>query len=517
MRPGDASTVVSLSTVARESPVRMLLLLLLLLLLLPGAAFSEGRGQADAEEGQCASASCARPRAFCELFAEVGPVPSIIVDREEKFVEEIFDEAEPTVIRNTKAVTWPAMSKWNPEYFIENMEEFTVHASREPQGRMHTAAHPMGQLPGVRWLRPWEDVVVPSREFFAASAASAAGGGGGPYFYFFSNLRKLPALLQRDVGDTLSLQARFRPTMEMNVWIGTNGTGSPLHYDVAHNMYVQVSGEKRFRLFPPSDHLRLHLFPRVHPSTRMSQISLDAIRTDVFGEVSGASPMEVSLKKGQVLYIPPYWFHQTEVVANHSISVSICSESPQVDLREKIFLDHRLKLPADITVAEKIVAVVAYIASFFSEPWHTDDDDDDEVVLGESERADCELMRSFLAGMKESRFRTLLADTEVVGMDQATRKAEDTFKEWFDPIDRASKPPGSQTGLDAWKQGKVLLSKYAFLKTSNYRYDVVQWEIELMNHFEDIITLILGNPLVIMQFLEIMTSDKRVVSQWCLL
>lgn len=78
---------------------------------------------------------------------------------------------------------------------------------------MHTAAHPMGQIPDISWLRPWRDTNVSSKKFFGASNEE------GNYYYFFSNLRKMPREFRRDIGDTLQLQARFRPTMEVGLLI----------------------------------------------------------------------------------------------------------------------------------------------------------------------------------------------------------------------------------------------------------------------------------------------------------
>ena len=50
------------------------------------------------------------------------------------------------------------------------------------------------------------------------------------------------------------------------------GVSSPLHYDAAHNVYCQLIGAKRFVLIPPEEAPNLYSYPRLHPSTRQSQL-----------------------------------------------------------------------------------------------------------------------------------------------------------------------------------------------------------------------------------------------------
>ena len=62
--------------------------------------------------------------------------------------------------------------------------------------------------------------------------------------------------------------------VEQNAWAGVPGISSPLHYDAAHNVYLNLMGHKRFLLLPPEATPLLYPFPRLHPSTRQSQLDL---------------------------------------------------------------------------------------------------------------------------------------------------------------------------------------------------------------------------------------------------
>ena len=103
--------------------------------------------------------------------------------------------------------------------------------------------------------------------------------------------------------------------------------------------FVQLYGRKRVLLYPPAQHAALHVFPATHESYRQSQVPFehehgDAADDDADGGGGGggggarsawkrppvfarfaadAEAWEVVLEPGDVLYIPPYWFHRVEV------------------------------------------------------------------------------------------------------------------------------------------------------------------------------------------------------------
>lgn len=53
-----------------------------------------------------------------------------------------------------------------------------------------------------------------------------------------------------------------------SLWFSSAGSTTAIHYDHEHNMFVQLSGRKRFTLVSPKHHNKLHLHPSLHPSWR---------------------------------------------------------------------------------------------------------------------------------------------------------------------------------------------------------------------------------------------------------
>jgi hypothetical protein len=98
-------------------------------------------------------------------------------------------------------------------------------------------------------------------------------------------------------------------------WVGSAGATTPLHQDAMHNFFVQLSGRKRFLLFPPSAWRHLYLFPRFHLKDRNAQPNVrDPLATTRYPRLAEARPLEVVLEPGETLYLPPLWFHEVEAV-----------------------------------------------------------------------------------------------------------------------------------------------------------------------------------------------------------
>jgi hypothetical protein len=109
-----------------------------------------------------------------------------------------------------------------------------------------------------------------------------------------------------------------------------------------HNFYAQLHGRKLFFLLPPSELHHLHLFPALHGRYRSTQPAgppsrfaaahdAELQRLPLFRDLvervrAGRGFQTALLSPGDVLYIPPMWFHGA-VSLDPSISFSTCSRS----------------------------------------------------------------------------------------------------------------------------------------------------------------------------------------------
>ena len=329
---------------------------------------------------RCASPPVRRRRRRASSNAAPSPPPQPTDSWEEAFASAMPCLAAAQLTEEDV----PALERWRSmEHLVAHMPSINVHESPQQTVQMSSTVQPLGAVSELTWGRPWLERNVSARELFvtadgdgratgASSSSSAAMCERASFPYFFSSVDALPPVLRADLGELLPrLRTPFLPALESDAWAGVPCVSSPLHYDAAHNVYSQLVGTKRWLLMPPEETRSLYVYPRIHPSTRQSQMNLRAMpnderftrfhtsfrgpRTGVReyagsnGEGSAAanggkggeggsggcgggtrcpSFFEAVMRPGERLYVPPYWWHRVSVVGNSSaISVAVYSQS----------------------------------------------------------------------------------------------------------------------------------------------------------------------------------------------
>ena len=114
------------------------------------------------------------------------------------------------------------------------------------------------------------------------------------------------------------------------VWLSSPSVRTHTHFDSDRNSFVQLIGHKRFVLWHPNQTHSLCPFPRLHPLWHKSRADFEA------PDVSEASPcanysstvaLVVDVGPGDVLYVPPFWWHTVETLTP-SLSLSNISRWP---------------------------------------------------------------------------------------------------------------------------------------------------------------------------------------------
>lgn len=120
---------------------------------------------------------------------------------------------------------------------------------------------------------------------------------------------------------------------QVNFWFGKENVTAYTHYDTSQNLHAMVYGQKTFLLLPPSAYSELNLYPCLHQFYR--QVHTNVLDADIAKSLR-TKPLEVVLNQGEVLYIPPYWFHCV-ITMETSISLNVWSNSEAFLTMENVF------------------------------------------------------------------------------------------------------------------------------------------------------------------------------------
>lgn len=114
------------------------------------------------------------------------------------------------------------------------------------------------------------------------------------------------------------------------VWLSSQGCNTHTHFDQDYNVFVQLVGRKRFTLFPPAMSPYMHIYPRVHPLWHKSQMDFDNPDLTLFPDYVKAEAFEGEVGPGDILFIPPYYWHNVETLTTPSISLSTMSNEKTI-------------------------------------------------------------------------------------------------------------------------------------------------------------------------------------------
>lgn len=171
----------------------------------------------------------------------------------------------------------------------------------------------------------------PSDATLAGSACSPLAGSTLDKIYYFGSLAPE---LRPDIQPTsfLFLTERDEERARHFLWLSSPEVALHTHFDQDHNFFVQIHGRKRIVLFPPSASDWLYPYPRTHPLWHKSQVDFQRPVRSVFPDYDRAlsSALQVTLEPGDLLYIPPYWWHRVETLSS-SASVSSWSTFSAVE------------------------------------------------------------------------------------------------------------------------------------------------------------------------------------------
>jgi hypothetical protein len=245
-------------------------------------------------------------------------------------------EPAPIVLYDTPAKLWPALKKWNLEYFrthSAHMPMWEMKMQSESPEFVYSSERPLLNNPQFHFTSSstTQKKNVTAAEYISLLAErelrliSSSTPNQGMHFYWTDGIGALRGLAD-DLLDLsfLSLGTSSQPC-DTGIWVAGSHIVTHTHYDSYYNMFVMVTGRKRFQLAPPEAWPQMNLYPALHPRFRQSQ---SQFWPNVLHNVT---TYEVVLNPGEVLYLPPFWFHRVTSL-EPSVAVNCWCYSEAADL-----------------------------------------------------------------------------------------------------------------------------------------------------------------------------------------
>mmetsp|Transcript_25293 Transcript_25293/g.66135 ORF Transcript_25293/g.66135 Transcript_25293/m.66135 type:complete len:495 (-) Transcript_25293:1335-2819(-) len=263
---------------------------------------------------------------------------------------------EPVVLRNSVVEQWTAYRDWTPEYLAERLPQVRVYTQDKPE---FITWHDDKQL------EPHVAAAAGSRAAFNTmhnvSTTTVLHSAGPPHHYFSLDVLQLQQAFPQVVRDLQPLRplAPADTGLQVNLWMGAKGVQTYMHFDASYNAFAQLHGRKRFTLFPPN--ASMYPWPCLHPHIGHAQVDWRGGHSQTrFPRFNPAAAVSVEVGRGDLLILPPYWWHHVETTASPSISVNVWSDAPAYSLLDQAYTI-ALPLEAEWTVAVRAATAMVFV------------------------------------------------------------------------------------------------------------------------------------------------------------
>lgn len=219
----------------------------------------------------------------------------------EYFYKNFILEQQPVVLDNC-INHWPALKKWQDHNYLLKV------------AGMRTVSIEIGsKYTDINWTQK----LMTLKEFIKEHIYDTNKATG--YLAQYQLFDQIPELKNDITEPEYCCFSETDNPVDIMAWFGPKGTVSPLHHDPKKNLLAQVIGEKQIFLYAPND--SEYLYPHEHELLN-NTARVDPRKPDLelYPKYTSAKGYYCRLKPGQLLFIPPKWWHFVESM---SVSFSV--------------------------------------------------------------------------------------------------------------------------------------------------------------------------------------------------
>ncbi|UXY14903.1 cupin-like domain-containing protein [Chitiniphilus purpureus] len=208
---------------------------------------------------------------------------------------ELYYSANRPVIITGMLEDWPAMQKWNLDYFRAGWGDCEVEVQF---GRNADEHYELNKTAHRRMMRfgDFVDLVATSgrtNDFYMTANNNSHNQR--VLSTLWRDIVQIPEYLDGSLGD----QGFF--------WLGPQGTITPFHHDLTNNFMAQVMGRKRVLIMPACE--IGNVYNHAHCFTHVDGRAVDLQR---FPAMRNAQILECVLNPGEILFLPVGCWHFVE-------------------------------------------------------------------------------------------------------------------------------------------------------------------------------------------------------------
>ena len=215
----------------------------------------------------------------------------------DEFLDNFYAPGRPVILCDAIA-NWPALHKWSPDYLRSRVGTAPI----EFQGARKSNANYELDKDAHKRQMPFDQFID----------QIAAGSGNDMYLTAYNSAGNAAALapLAADVGAIEAVLDHATGQMAGMLWIGPQGTFTPLHHDLTNNLLVQIVGRKRVIIVSPAETAKL--YNNRHVFSDIGNLADPNLDLSAFPLASSVRFHEITLEPGEALFLPIGWWHQVE-------------------------------------------------------------------------------------------------------------------------------------------------------------------------------------------------------------
>ncbi len=226
-------------------------------------------------------------------------IDRINADAESEFVKNYLNKNQPVIFEQA-AKDWPCTQKWNLQYLKEHYGDITLPLY-ESKGLVEKEHDETGDQ-----IEPVLVEEIKARNFVDQIIA-----GKNKYLRFSLILENYPELINDFNNIWLKRMGKCFLGVGYQTFLGSAQRITPIHAGPTAFLYVMVDGEKKWSLFSA------HSAALINPQTagrvyNFTDVKINNPDPAIYPGFELLSRYEFTLKKGDVLFVPAWMWHEVE-------------------------------------------------------------------------------------------------------------------------------------------------------------------------------------------------------------